>query len=335
MNIKKYGEFELIRNLTKKLPAYSKEVVKGVGDDCAVIKQNKDSFLLATCDTQVANVHFFPEITNSEKIGQKAIAVNISDIAAMGGKPTFTLVSLIIPEDYEPEQIEKIYSGIKITCTTYGVQILGGNISKGEQLVIDIFMMGEVKPDELLLRSGAKPGDKILVTGTLGIAAAGFELLKNKKLIISDKDRSELILKQTSPIPRLTEASVIAQLQLATSMIDISDGLASDIRHICDQSKVGAEIYEDKIPLNKSTIQIARQLKRDPLTFALTGGEDYELLFTVQEKNADKIISSVNEKTGTPVSIIGEILPQNAGVKMKKKNGNHISLSLHGWNHFK
>lgn len=305
MTNKKLSEFELIDKLTCNLPGYSKSVIVGVGDDCAVLKYTASKYSLVTCDVQVEGVHFLPNVKNPQEIGQKAIAVNVSDIAAMGGQPTFCLVSLIIPKNIKTEYIDSIYDGIKSSCGQFNIQIIGGNMSSGVQLTIDIFMMGEVKRDELLLRSGAKPGDKVLVTGKLGAAAAG---VVAKQHIV--------------PCPRLEESKIIAKSKLATSMIDISDGLQSDIGHLCDKSDVGVMIYESQIP------------SPDGLDFALNGGEDYELLFTVPAGASNKIIKLIQSESNTPVTIIGEILPKNDGRWVQSSNGKNRKLEPAGWDHF-
>jgi len=304
--MKKLGEFELIDKLTRNLPGYGKEVIEGIGDDCAVIKQNANKYLLATCDAQVAGVHFLLD-TDPGQIGQKAVAVNISDIAAMGGQPTLCLVSLIIPKSIDTEYIDSVYSGIRLMCERYGIQIIGGNISSGEQLVIDITMMGAVNPKKMLLRSGAKPGDKVLVTGSLGAAAAG---VVSKKHIL--------------PTPRIKESNAIAKSKLATSMIDISDGLLSDISHICDQSNVGVTLNETQIPVSDSA----------NLLQALSGGEDYELLFTAPSESVEMLIKMISRKTKTPVKVIGEVVPKKEGRWIIDKNGQKRPLISDGWDHF-
>jgi len=304
MKNKKLGEFELIDRLTRDLPNFSKDVIVGIGDDCAVLKQGDNKYLLVTCDVQIEGVHFLPAVAEPENIGQKAVAVNVSDIAAMGGKPTFCLVSLIIPKNMESNYIDSIYDGIKKSCKLYDVQIIGGNISSGKQLAIDIFMIGEVKRDELLLRSGAKPGDKLLVTGSLGLAAAAVALQQH-----------------SVPHCRLHEASIIAKSKLATSMIDISDGLLSEIGHVCDKSDVGVVIYDSQVPAPKG------------LEFALNGGEDYELLLTVSSDMADKIIELVQKKSGTLVTVVGEILDKTEGRWIQSIDGKNRPLISNGWDH--
>jgi thiamine-monophosphate kinase len=332
MSRKKLNEFELITKLTRSLPGDSR-VIKGVGDDCAVLKQPGGKYLLATCDIQVDGVHFLSGVANPGAIGHKAVAVNVSDIATMGGIPTFCLVSLVLPNDKDSDFVELLYDGIKTACSIYGVQIIGGNISSGKQLAVDIFMMGEVNPDELLLRSGAKPGDKLLVTGALGEAAAGLELIKNGAIILSETDRADLLNKQLSPIARLSESNLIAKSKLATSMIDISDGLLGDVSHICDESKVGVVIYEKQVPVLASVTQVEKQLANKSLSLAITGGEDYELLMTASPDAAEKIIKIVKEKTGTDVSVIGEITPTDTGRWIFGSDGQMRPFAAEGWDH--
>lgn len=327
-------EFNLIDSITQKIPNHSRSLIRGAGDDAAVVKITKDRYLLATCDSQVSGVHFLPDIAKPEEIGRKAIGVNVSDIAAMGGKPTFCLVSLILPPILKKDYIDRLYNGIIEEAGKYKVQIIGGNISKGQALVVDISMMGEAKLSRLLLRSNAKPGDKVCVTGSLGDAAAGLELLLNLQLSIDKKDRLLLTSKQLTPSVRLSESSVIAQTQKATAMIDISDGLGSDVIHICEQSKAGVSLYEELIPIAPLVRKIAGLMKKPVLDFSLNGGEDYELCFTVPELFVDKVTNLVRKKTGTKVTVIGEILPEREGRWLVLKNGKRVPLRASGWDHF-
>lgn len=329
------NEFSLIRKISQKIPTNSNDIIKGIGDDSAVIKIAKNKYLLATCDTQVEGVHFLPKIAKPEQVGQKAIAVNVSDIAAMGGKPTFCLVSLIIPQKTSVNYIDRLYNGIILGCKNYSVQIVGGNISRGKEIVIDIFMLGEVKPNQLLLRSKAKPGDKILVTGTLGEAGAGLELLLNPKLSVKKKVSTKLISRQLTPKARLLESGVIAKTRMATSMIDISDGLESDVSHLCEQSKVGIKLYEDLLPISDSVFSVAKLINKSSLELALEGGEDYELLFTTPPDFVAEVIKAVKQKTGTKVSIVGEILSRKEGRWLILKDGRKVPLKAGGWDHFR
>ena len=330
--MKKINEIELINQLTDNLPNYNSDVIKGIGDDCAVIKQADGNYLLTTCDSQVDGVHFDSLVSTPQQIGQKAVAVNVSDIATMGGRPTYCMVSLIIPKKLKPDYIQAIYDGIKISCANDKIQIIGGNISSGKQLIIDITMMGEVRSDELLLRSGAKIGDKVLVTGSLGMAAAGLKLIQNPDVIVENK--YELIQKQLSPVACLSEAAIIAQSKLATSMIDISDGLFSDIGHICDASNVGVNIYQSQIPVLKSVLQVEKRLVLEPLSLATSGGEDYELLITVSPKSATDLVNLIQSATGASASIIGEITDASDGRYLQLSSGDRQIITPNGWQHF-
>ena len=325
---KKQSEFAYIKNLIDKLPRTGKDVIVGAGDDAGVIKLSEDQYLLATTDALVEGVHFKSTLFRPEEVGRKAVAVNVSDIAAMGGKPTYCMVSLVLPKILDEAYGIKLYDGIIEECKRYNIQIIGGNISSGQELVVDIFMLGKTTQDQMILRSGAKAGNKVLVTGFLGEAAAGLQLLLNPKFNIDN-----LISKQLTPTPRLKEALVIAKSRLATSMIDISDGLGQDIGHICDSSGVGVKIYEERLPIGSGVEEVAGMMDKDPWELALSGGEDYELCFTVPEKYVEKITSVIKEQIGTQVSVVGEILPKEAGRILVLKNGEIIPLPNSGWDH--
>lgn len=327
-------EFSLIKKITANIPQINKNVIIGVGDDCAVIKESEDKYLLATCDAYAAGVHFLPQYTEPETIGQKAISVNVSDIAAMGGTPSYCLVSLIIPKSLPQTYVEKLYQGINNACLQYKIQIIGGNISQGDTLIINIFMLGHVAPEQLILRSGAKPGDKVLVTGNLGSGLGGLIALKNTKLRLPKNVRAGLIKKYTTPLPRLEEAKVLSKLQTTTSMIDISDGLTSDILHICSQSNVSVQIFADSLPVSEEIKLLAKQMKKNPYDVALASGDEYELLFTAASQNAEEIIQKIREKTGTDVTVIGEIVGKDKGNWIIYKDGIKKTLKPLGWNHF-
>lgn len=329
------SEFELIRKIIKKLPGTHPDVIIGAGDDTGVIKMPDGNYLLATTDSQVDGVHFLSKIAKPLDIGSKSIAVNVSDIAAMGGIPTFCLVSLILPKILNDDYVDKLYDGIIKECKRYDIQIIGGNISAGKELVVDIFMLGKTTPDQLLLRRGAKPGDIILVTGDFGGASGGLQLLLDPKLEVSAGNRKILLLRQFIPTPRIKEAQVIAGLKLATSMIDVSDGLGADLGHVCESSKVGARIFEEKIPISDAVREIAGKTGRNLWELAVNGGEDYELMFTAPKSTVDSIISSVKQETGTDVTVIGEILPETEGKWLALKNGKTIQLPVEGWDHFR
>ncbi len=333
MSPKLSGEFGLIQKLTSELKVKNRDVIVGIGDDCAVLSFDKNYFELLTCDVQVAGRHFVLENLEPENIGHKAIAINISDIAAMGGLPTVCLVSLILPKNISTDFVQRIYKGIDRICSRYNIQVTGGNISSGKDLAIDIFMLGKVKKSNLLLRSGANIGDDVLVTGTLGDAAAGLFIAKDKKLL-SVKTR-RLLQRQLAPNPRIGESKLVAESGMATAMIDVSDGLSGDICHICEKSNVGVEIYGDKLPVTKDVLEFSQKVKRNPYDLAFNGGEDYELLFTSRPEDAKFLISEVKKRTNTEVKIIGKILPKKMGRWLVTKDEKRVTLKSGSWDHLR
>ena len=380
MGDQKQGEFGFIQGLIGRLPGVGKDVIAGAGDDAGVIKLSDDQYLLATTDALVEGVHFVNNFFRPEDVGRKAVAVNVSDIAAMGGRPTYCLVSLVLPKGLDEDYGTRLYDGIIEECKRYDVQIIGGNVSGGKELVVDVFMLGRASADQVILRSGARVGDKVLVTGSLGEAAAGLQLLLNPKFKMDfalveldtfslheriwdsrlrgndreksgndrkrsgdDKNRGGndksikvdgLISRQLTPMPRVREGLVIAGSGLATSMIDISDGLGQDVGHICDSSGVGVKIYEEGLPVSGGVEEVARKLGKKSWELALSGGEDYELCFTVRPESVEKIISVIRRETGTDVGVVGEILAKEAGRIFVLKSGEMIPLPDRGWDHF-
>jgi len=300
MKIKSLGEFEAIEKIKEKAPAL-KNAVLGIGDDCAVLPYTKDKYLLATADMLVEDVHFDLEKVTAFKVGRKALAVSLSDIAAMAGIPKYCLVSLGIPPDMPASTLDDFYSGLLKLAKEFDVELIGGDTNRSEKIVCDICVIGEVDKKLLLKRSGARVKDGIFVTGSLGGSIKG---------------------KQYDFVPRVKEARILAENFNISSMIDISDGLSSDLRHITDASKVGAVIYSGSIPIS----QDARS-KQD----ALSGGEDFELLFTAP---ADVTEETLSKKLGMPVKKIGEIAPKREGVKIARQKGNKTELKRTGYNHF-
>ena len=276
MKIKKIGgEFALIERIKNKIKPYSKNVVAGIGDDAAVLKHGKSNFLLFTTDTLVENDHFSLKYSSPEQIGMKSIEQNVSDIAAMGGMPKFAVVSLALPSEIDVEFVERMYDGINKKSKRYGIDIVGGNLTHSKEIIINIALIGFVEKRYLALRSGAKVNDLIFCSGDVGASTAGLELLKHN---INGKS----IKKHLEPKSRLDLSRKLIKIGI-NSMIDVSDGVASEIKHICDESKVGAIIYADKIPISKNTIKDSKKLKKDAVNFALYGGEDFELVFTADK----------------------------------------------------
>ena len=313
MNISEIGgEFGLIERITRD-PA-SKQIIKGIGDDAAVVRFN-NNYLIFTIDSQVEGDHFCFDYFTPEQIGKKAVEVNVSDIGAMGGKPKFFLVSLIIPKTTEVEIIENIYKGFWKICSKYDIEIIGGNIAHGKQLIIDISMIGEAPKQNLKYRSDAKPGDAIMVSGYLGSSTAGLNLFLNK---ISGFD--EVKRKYLEPEAKFHKVEPF--LQYINAMIDVSDGLASEVTRICEHSKTGAIIYGDSVPIEPITREAGAACHKDALDFALYGGEDFELVYTVSEKNLDKVKGFV----------VGKITDEKT-IKILK-NGKEEILTGHGYDHF-
>ncbi len=306
------GEFALIKRIARK--AKDKNIVVGIGDDAAVIKAG-NKYLVVTTDTIVEGDHFSLKYFTPEQVGKKAIEINVSDIGAMGGIPKYALVSLVLPRDIDVKIIDRIYKGMRASCSKYSVEIIGGNITHGKQLVIDIDMVGEVKKENLCLRSEAKPGDFILVSDDLGSSTAGLKLFLKKI-----KGHEKVKKKHLEPEAKLCKVKKF--LKHINAMIDVSDGLASEITRICEQSKTGAIIFCDNIPIKNETRNAAKALKENPLDFALFGGEDFELVFTVSEKNLNKVKGF----------LVGEITKGNKIYLYSK--GKKKLLKKHGYDHF-
>ena len=341
MKLEDIGEFSLIKKITKDIFVDKSMVIAGVGDDVAVIKTKSEKYSLLTCDVLIEGTHFKRETITPYQLGKKAIAINVSDIAAKGGIPNQALISIGLTKDTKVKYVEEIYRGIKEDAKKFNIDIVGGNtaLSK-DKIFVDIFLIGEIEPEFLLLRSGAKTGDKILVTGNLGDSSAGLEIIENpdikfKGIKLEKRYKNNLKIAHLNPCPRLVEGRIIVKTNLANSMMDISDGLSSDLTKICEASGVGAIIWGDKIPISKETLAFAKSIKKSPLNFALHGGEDYELLLTSPPENANLIIQKIQGKTKTKVTELGEIKDKEFGIKIIKTDGKITSLNSWGWNHFK
>jgi len=304
------GEFALINRIKSK----NKDFVKGIGDDCAVINLGNKTFAITT-DTLVQDDHFSLKWFTPKQIGMKAIEINASDVGAMGAKPLYCLVSLVLPRDIEVKVIDGVYAGMKHAAKKYNIKIIGGNITHGKQLIIDIDMFGEVKKENLCQRKEAKPGDFILVTGNLGASTAGLELFRANK-----KPNPYVAKKHTEPKANMHKVKPF--LKYINAMIDVSDGLASDVSRICEQSNCGAIIYADNVPIRDETRTDAKRLNKDPLDYALYGGEDFELAFSVSEKNLSKVKGF----------LVGEITKKK-GVKIYHY-GKQKPIKKHGYDHF-
>lgn len=335
MKVRDLGEFGLIDRIARSLPPPGPGIVVGIGDDVAVLRSS-DRYLLATCDIQVEGVHFLREKITPYQLGRKAVAINVSDIAAMGGVPRYLLVSLVLPKETEVEFVDGLYEGLREECGRWSAEIVGGNMAHSPGgVIVDLFLLGEVEPERLLRRSGARVGDRVLVTGTLGDSAAGLALLLRPEATAPDIHREFVLRRHLTPAPRLWEGRAIARSGLATAAIDVSDGLASDIGHICETSGVGVRLWADAIPVSDAARAIAAAVGADLLEWALFGGEDYELLFTAPADRAEDLAHWVREETGTPVSIIGEVVPADQGMTLVQADGSALPLRKGGWDHFR
>lgn len=326
MKVWELGEFgliELIANIVGKPSKH--DLILGIGDDTAAWRTEK-SVQLGTTDILIQDVHFTPSTITWRDLGWKALAVNISDIAAMGGTPSYAMVSLGLPLETEVDSVAELYRGMKELAKLYNVAIVGGNISRARMVIVDISMIGEASK-RLLTRSAASPGDQIAVTGYLGQSAAGLRMLKSG-LKLDKKTTALLREAHLHPTPRVAEGQILVRYGVKAA-IDLSDGLISDLSHICKASRVGAKIWTNKLPIHPST---RAAFKVEALELALSGGEDYELLFTAKSKVIDK----VNNFMSIPVTVIGEIVRDHVGqIKVVDKQEKIVERSKRGWDHFK
>jgi len=327
------GEFEFIRSILGDCLCSHKKLIKGIGDDCAVIGPYEGKVLLITTDLLLEDVHFILGKGPPEHIGEKAVAVNLSDIAAMGGNALHLFVSLAIPKRMNVATIHSIYHGIKAMCRNYGVNILGGDTSASpDRLMINVAVIGDVFEKEVLYRSGARAGDGIYVTGTIGDSAAGLKLIKGE---ISAPEPLASTLKEVHnrPVPFLEAGRMIARSQLASAMIDLSDGLLSDLWHICETSGVGARLSHSAMPLSDELGSLAEINNFDPYDFAISGGEDYRLLITVPQKNVELFQKMFEKAVPCHIYYVGEIV-ENGGIEISRPDGTKEQLEVTGFDHF-
>ncbi|MBM7623945.1 thiamine-phosphate kinase [Sporohalobacter salinus] len=333
MNVSDLNEFQLINHLQKIITSNSTKIEVGNGDDGAVINNTPGYQTINTTDMLIEGVHFLRNKISSFDLGYKSLAINISDIVAMGGVPTYATISLGLPPNIEVEYIEEIYQGLNNLAQQYNINIIGGDTtSSPKNLIININLLGKVKENKYLLRSTAQIGNHILVTGTLGDSKAGLEIILNNNYQQLKKEYPALTKKHFRPIPRLQEMKLIKKLG-ATAMNDISDGLASELNEITTASQVGAQIFADKLPISQTSKELAAKLDMSAKDYALFGGEDYELLFTAPANKSKKIKVNIENKLDTKISIIGEILPPQQETKLITPNKT-IKLMKEGFKHF-
>lgn len=332
------GEFGLIEILTRSFKLCQSSSIKGVGDDAAVVWHGKNHTVVTT-DLLVENVHFNLGYMPLKHLGYKAVIVNLSDVYAMNAKPTQITVSIAVSNRFSLEALEEIYAGIALACQKYEVDLVGGDTTSSlTGLIISITALGEAPNKDLVYRSGAKPNDLLVVSGDLGAAYLGYQILERENQVFKVNPNNQpdlepysyLIERQLKPEARRDIPELLKKLEVQpTSMIDISDGLSSEILHICKQSGVGAVVYENKIPIDPQVLTTSQEFGLNPMTAALNGGEDYELLFTVAPADYDKI------KGNPHLSVIGYITDEAENAFLQNKNNERIALTAQGWNAFK
>ncbi len=335
--ISSLGEFGLIDIITKDIFLQHNSTLKGVGDDAAVIVSSQAQ--VVTTDMLVEGIHFDLVYTPLKHLGYKSIIVNLSDVYAMNAYPRQVLVSMAISNRFSVEAIQEIYDGMKLACSRYGVDMVGGDTTASPKgLIINVVAIGEQAKEKIVYRNTAKEGDLLCVSGDLGGAYMGLQILQREKQVFLNAPDAEIELsgndyiigRQLKPEARKDVIEFLETQQVVpTSMIDVSDGLSSEILHICKQSNVGCQLNEDAVPIANDTYNTALHFNIDPINCALSGGEDYELLFTIDPKDKDK----VNQHPD--ISIIGEMLDVNLGVKLFTKGGNYHDIISLGWDGLK
>ncbi len=333
------GEFKLIERLTNSFSCKNESTILGVGDDCAIVSASPDKDFVITTDLLVEGIHFDLMYCPLKHLGYKAVMVNLSDVYAMNAKPKQITVSIAVSAKFSVEALEQLYEGIALACENHSVDLIGGDTTSSVTgMTISITAIGEVAKNKAVKRSTAKSTDLICVSGDLGGAYLGLQILEREKLVFTKTgtkspklDGYDYILeKQLKPEARKDIIERLAKYNIhPTAMIDISDGLSSELMHICKQSNTGCKVYTDKIPVNEQTAKVANEFSIDPITCALNGGEDYELLFTVDINDFHKI-SMVSD-----VCIIGNIAPQAEGYMLITPQGSKIELTAQGWNGIK
>jgi thiamine-monophosphate kinase len=331
------GEFGLIDLLTSHIKIHHSSTIKGVGDDAAVISYDNKKTVVST-DLLLEGVHFDLSYFPLKHLGYKAITTNLSDIYAMNATPKQVTVSLGISSKFSLEAVEEIYAGMLLACNKYEVDLVGGDTTSSKQgLVISITAIGEANEADLVYRSGANVNDLLCVSGDLGGAYMGFQLMeREKRIFLSNPEvqpdlegKDYIVERQLKPEARRDIILSLKDLGITpTSMIDVSDGLSSEIMHLCSKSNVGMNLFEEKVPIDPQTYDMARELDLDPTLTALSGGEDYELLFTIKQSDFEKI------KNNPDITIIGHVVDASEGIHMISKSGNKHALKAQGWKAF-
>ena len=336
-SLSELGEFGLIDHLTRFVELYQPSTLKGIGDDAAII-DHENFATVVTTDMLVEGVHFDLAYMPLKHLGYKAVMVNLSDVYAMNAEATQITVSIAASNRFPVEALEELYAGITLAAKTYNVDVIGGDTTSSTSgLVISITALGKAEAEKITKRDGAKPNDLLVVTGDIGAAYMGLQVLEREKQVFKVNPNAQpdlepysyLVERQLKPEARKDISSLLAALEVQpTSMIDISDGLSSEIIHLCKNSKVGANLFEEKIPLDPAVISVCEEFNIDSTTIALNGGEDYELLFTVDQKDFDKIKGNPN------FTIIGYMTEEREGMHLVTRGNQKIPMKAQGWNTF-
>ncbi len=333
MTLRDLGERGLIERIRRRLGPPAEGVLVGIGDDAAAVAWPGGTLLLTT-DSQLEDVHFRRATTSLREVGAKALAVNLSDIAAMGGEPRVAVLALALPASCPVADVDELYTGLTEMADRYGVALVGGDTCAApDRIVVTITLLGRVDGAPVR-RSGARAGDAILVTGTLGASAAGLATLEREPAVVPAEVRARLARAHRLPTPRVAEGRLVRASGSATAMIDLSDGLATDLAHIAEESGVGAAIRLPALPIDEGTRALARALGEAPWRWAVSGGEDYELLFTAAAPHAAGLAARITAETGTPVSVIGEVRPAGEGVRFLDDAGRPHAVRA-GFDHFR
>ncbi|TKS59677.1 MAG: thiamine-phosphate kinase [Nitrospira sp.] len=337
-------EFALIRAIERRFARGASRLVRGIGDDAAVIAASPPMWWHLTTDLLAEGVHFDLNTASPKSVGYRAAMANLSDIAAMGAVPRYLLTSLAIPKTLKSAHIYELYEGLMKACRLHGVRLIGGDTSASKAgLFLSITLIGTTAARRALFRHGAHVGDRIYVTGTLGDSLAGLQLLtggktprstRRKRARLSQSQRHFLVNRHLHPTARLAEGQWLNNARLATAAIDLSDGLSGDLRHICEESRVGAELDLGKIPISTACRAYAERHRLQPAQLALTGGEDYELLFTVPSKKQSTIERQARAR-GYRVTCIGTIRPHRFGIQMTSSDGTRRPIPMTSYEHFR
>jgi thiamine-monophosphate kinase len=328
MKLSRLGEFGLIEKIRRAIPK-GRGVRLGIGDDAAWVDSPSSSFLV-TADLLLEGIHFDLKWTSLSDLGYKSLAVNLSDIAAMGGVPAYAIVSLGIPEDFPSEKVQQFYRGMNFLARKSGVFIVGGDISVAKLLLISVCLLGHA-PYRPITRSGAKTGDDIYVTGTLGDSALALEFMKNKSPALRRPASAFLLKRHHRPSARCQAGALLARNKLASAMIDVSDGLLQDLGHICKASGIGAVIWEERLPRSHAYRRLAGESRNH---WTLAGGEDYELLFC-SPRRTRAVIQEFATRAGVPVTRIGACVAAREGIVVRDRNGARVKAGVPGYDHFR